>query len=689
MEKICKRGAGAISVWLLALLLLCGQLFPLNASALSAGAEADAAGGGPRDIMLSVTGDACTTQTVTWHDDEAAEGGTVVYSPDESAVEAARQAGDPGDSGELSRKVGSRVAVESGADVGESVFCALLSGLRPETVYYYYIESGSGSSEVRHFTTAAEGQQSLSFMYLGDLQPQENMAEEFEAWGDLAASVYKRNPDLAFGLMGGDIVNNGIRPAEWSEFLKNASGTFSYLPFMPVNGNHESNVPGGKPELYLDMFSLPENGPDGFKEEFYSFDYGICHVTALNSWVFSGEQSLTEADYSRIAEWLREDLTNSGATWNIVLMHHPVYSLASDTVADAVMENWAPIFEECGVDLVFCGHQHVYSRSYPMTDGAVDYEDGITYIMGNSGQKFYSSADETYQEKTIYSVSTCQVVRIDGDSLEVMTYDREGNELDYCSLKPREKAGAPSEEKQSFLDVPDSAWYAGAVDYVSGQGLMNGTSQNLFSPREPMTRAMFVTVLYRMSGASADGAASSVFSDVPGGAYYADAVAWASANGIVTGTDASHFSPSEWITRQQMAAVMYRYDAYSGGAGGENTDSGSGSEGDSSENNLENGSGDVSGNSSEGDSSENGSGNVSGSSSENGGTGSSAGAEALLNAYADGGSVSQYARTAFAWALDRGLFNGTEVGGKLLLQPAETASRSQCAAILMRYCTAE
>ena len=117
MEKICKRGAGALSIWLLALLLLCGQLFSLNASALSAGAEAGAAGGGPRDIMLSVTGDACTTQTVTWHDDEASEGGTVVYSPDESAVEAARQAGDPGESGELFRKVGSRVAVESGADI--------------------------------------------------------------------------------------------------------------------------------------------------------------------------------------------------------------------------------------------------------------------------------------------------------------------------------------------------------------------------------------------------------------------------------------------------------------------------------------------------------------------------------------------------------------------------------------------
>ena len=233
-----------------------------------------------------------------------------------------------------------------------------------------------------------------------------------------------------------------------------------------------------------------------------------------------------------------------------------------------VRENWAPIFEECGVDLVFCGHQHVYSRSYPMKAGVVDYEDGITYIMGNSGQKFYTSADETYQARTIYSTSTCQVVRIDGATLEVMTYDRDGNELDYCSLRPREKSGSgeatgdenpetadpgSGAENGGFSDVADSAWYADAVDYVSSCG----------SDERNRKRSVFAGRFYDEGyvrdgpvpdGRGGGGASEIAFSDVAADAYYADACAWAAANGIVTGTDETHFSPSEPVTRQQMGS---------------------------------------------------------------------------------------------------------------------------------------
>ncbi len=651
-EKFRRRGTVKCTAWLFSLILIGSAFFSANVPAYGETGSA----GGPRDIMLSVTSDVCTSQTVTWHDDGDTDAGYVIYAAEEQSVIRARESGD--DSGVLSA-AGRHVSVESGADVEDSIFSALLENLQPETTYYYFIRSDSGVSEISGFTTAAEDQQSLSFLYMGDIQFEEDMEQAYEDWAQLVSSVYRRNPDLAFGLMGGDIVQNGIRTAEWDAFLKNASGIFSSLPFMPVNGNHESNIPGGKPELYMDMFTLPENGPEGFEEEFYSFDYGTCHVTALNSWVFSGEQALTEEDYENIAEWIRSDLENSGAVWNIVVMHHPVYSLASDNVSAQVRENWAPIFEECGVDLVFCGHQHVYSRSYPMKDGAVDYEDGITYIMGNSGQKFYTSADETYQARTIYSTSTCQVVRIDGETLEVMTYDRDGNELDYCSLRPREKnssaeepggespgTGDPGsgEENGVFLDVADSAWYADAVDYVSSRGLMSGTGGGLFSPDGSMTRGMFVTVLYRMdgSGAGDENAAgsrtSAVFEDVAADAYYADACAWAAENGIVTGTDETHFSPSEPITRQQMAAVLYRYNRYAG-----ETDGGTS------------------------------------------GTGTDTDAQTVLSGFADAERISSYAREPLAWAVENGIFSGTQEGGRLLLQPGATATRAQCAAVFMRY----
>ena len=109
-----------------------------------------------------------------------------------------------------------------------------------------------------------------------------------------------------------------------------------------------------------------------------------------------------------------------------------------------------------------------------------------------------------------------------------------------------------------FSDVPNGAWYADAVDYVYEHGIMNGTSATTFSPNTPMTRAMLVTVLHRAAG-SPSAATGTAFSDVPSGAYYTDAVAWASANGIVTGYGNGRFGSNDPVSRAQIAAILWRY----------------------------------------------------------------------------------------------------------------------------------
>jgi hypothetical protein len=237
-------------------------------------------------------------------------------------------------------------------------------------------------------------------------------------------------------------VESGIDTGQWDAFLDNATPVFSRIAFMPTNGNHESNFPSGKPELYIDAFALPRNGPEGFEEEFYSFDYGDAHFAVLNSWVFSGEQGLDEGGFEAIDSWVEQDLSSSDATWKIAVTHLPIYAVHSDPSADVARRHWAPLFEKYGVSLVFVGHQHVYSRLKPLLGGVVDFERGVTYIMGNSGRKFYKSADETLAERTIYDTATYQAVRIDGDSLTVQTFDGEGRELDFVSLSPRGSAGA-------------------------------------------------------------------------------------------------------------------------------------------------------------------------------------------------------------------------------------------------------
>ena len=112
-----------------------------------------------------------------------------------------------------------------------------------------------------------------------------------------------------------------------------------------------------------------------------------------------------------------------------------------------------------------------------------------------------------------------------------------------------------------FSDVRADAWYYGGVAYVGESGLMKGVSGTVFSPDGALTRGMLVSVLWRMAG-SPEAAGESGFADVAPGAYYARAVAWAAANKIVTGYSPSAFGPDDPVTREQLAAILYRYAQY-------------------------------------------------------------------------------------------------------------------------------
>ncbi len=175
-----------------------------------------------------------------------------------------------------------------------------------------------------------------------------------------------------------------------------------------------------------------------------------------------------------------------------------------------------------------------------------------------------------------------------------------------------------------FSDVSTGSWYYDAVQYVYNAGLMSGTGNYVFSPDGATTRGMVVTILYRLEGSPVCGSAS--FSDVSSGKYYAQAVAWAAENGIVSGYSASRFGPENAITREQLAAILYRYAAYKGY--------------------------DVS-------------------------------ALASLTGYADNNLVAGYAKTPFAWAVQAGIISGT---GANRLSPSAGATRAQVAAMLMRFC---
>ena len=175
-----------------------------------------------------------------------------------------------------------------------------------------------------------------------------------------------------------------------------------------------------------------------------------------------------------------------------------------------------------------------------------------------------------------------------------------------------------------FTDVPDTHWASHAVAYVYQHDLMDGTGEATFSPGSPLTRAMFVTILGRQDGVAEDSQGENPFTDVADGQWYTPYVTWAAQEDIVGGYGDNRFGPTDPITREQMAAILYRYAEYKGA--------------------------DLS-------------------------------ASADLSGYTDAGQIATYAQAAMAWSNGTGLITGTS---DTTLSPRGTATRAQVATILQR-----
>ncbi len=399
----------------------------------------------PENIILSLTGDT-TQMAVTWRDTAGVAIGQVRYGPTENLYSSA--------------------AARRTVAGGYNSFEAVMTGLVPGETYYYKVGSAAAWSEIQSFVTPESDASSFSFLYMGDVQYKFNM-DEYKTWGQLLESAYQNYGDAAFGIMAGDMVNNGQTAGQWQAFLAQATPVFSKIPMMAVPGNHESNdIKTGKPTLMNKLLSLPQNGLAGFEEEFYSFNYGDCHILCLNSNVYLNEQlqagTMIPADFDRIKTWIASDLGSSSATWRIVVMHHPAYSVVSDKAGAAVLANWVPLFEAAEVDLVLYGHQHIYMRTKPIWEGQIDYDKGITYLMSNSGSKHYPGAQTEYHAALIENTPTYQGIIIDGGKLEVKTFSADGTTLDSFNLSSRARTPQGDENGDGTV-TQDECFIATAV----------------------------------------------------------------------------------------------------------------------------------------------------------------------------------------------------------------------------------
>lgn len=260
-------------------------------------------------------------------------------------------------------------------------------------------------------------------------------------------------------------------------------------------------------------------------------------------------------------------------------------------------------------------------------------------IQSSFGGKVTASASQAAQGKVItltalpnsgYVLKSLTVTTASGTSVPVANQSSGKYTFTMPAAAVTVKAVFAAQETDPdfpFADVAKGSWYYEGVRYAYENGLMSGTGEGTFSPDLPTSRGMLVTILYRLAGSPAAGSAS--FTDVAKGQWYADGVAWASANGVVSGYPDGSFRPNDTITREQMAAILYQHARIQGKLDDSRAD---------------------------------------------------------LSIFSDLDSLSAYAKEPMSWAVAQGLFSGVSAD---TLAPGGSTTRAQAAVILTAFSKAQ
>ncbi len=311
-----------------------------------------------------------------------------------------------------------------------------LTGLKPGSPYFYEVvaqddEGQELRSGLLTFKTAVEKNQPFTVAVLGDTEARPFINDA------VIKSLWPARPD--FALILGDLTDGGVaeRRFEWThEFFVGMTQFGSRVPIVAAPGNGEDD---------LVWFRRYHHFPG--EENFFAFTYGDAQFFVLDSNLSYREQE--EPGFrERQKAWLRGALKNSKARWKIALHHHPVYSSDENDYGDSwskggrgigdedVRNDFLRIYEEFGVDIVLQAHMHIYERSHPLRDGAVDMKNGVIYITaGGAGGNLedFTPARDWYAHKT-YRGHHYALISVNGDVIEYEARDTEGRLRDHMTM---------------------------------------------------------------------------------------------------------------------------------------------------------------------------------------------------------------------------------------------------------------
>lgn len=385
----------------------------------------------PDHLILTWTGNPSTTQTITWRTDTTVQMGIVQYRIGTSH------------SGKIQTKKATLSVFTT--DLGVShLFTATLTGLVPGKTYSYRVGNGKNWSSVHTFFTENLKTDQFKFLIFGDSQSGSSDLI-YKPWSVTLHNAYQANKDAKFLINMGDLVERGQESAHWNSWFDAAKGVIDTIPEMSVQGNHETypwkKTPTRKPIYWLAQFNLPQNGPQGLKNQVYSYDYGPVHFVVLDSQEVEEKPGCGDILEAQKA-WLEKDLASSKAVWKIALFHKPPYDLKIACSNPEIKKAFCPIFDKYHVDLVFNAHDHGVSRTFPIKNDTLESKpsQGTIYcIVGRSGSKCYRDLIPKYWNTFLYDPQdqpnyltvqisgkrlTINAVKQDGTLISVFTIDK-------------------------------------------------------------------------------------------------------------------------------------------------------------------------------------------------------------------------------------------------------------------------
>ena len=386
---------------------------------------AASASAAPDNIRLTWSESPKTTQTIGWRADTTVAVGTVEYAQIGGTPEIA-QAPPP-----------ETVVTNVGAI---HLFSVTLRELQPGTRYVYRVGDGSRWSAYYTFLTESAEPERFEFLVFGDSHEEEPV---YEQWRRTAGGAFHANPDARFAVSVGDLVYSGRDYAQWQAWFAASQAVLANIPIVPVIGDHEprgvtSEETWQRPEYFVSLFKVPQNGPADFKGEVYSFDYGDAHIAVLNS-SFTYEFADPDARRAMIdteVAWLDADLAASTKMWKLVVYHDATYYLRPDRSGTLTKASFGPVIDRHHVDVVFNGHEHAMARSYAIRNEelmASPAEGTVYVISGRSGDNPKESLAPKVWFPYYYDpqAQACYlVVGVDRDTLTITTRLQDGTVVD-------------------------------------------------------------------------------------------------------------------------------------------------------------------------------------------------------------------------------------------------------------------